>query len=142
MTTNDPLGDLRRLANPLGYGMQALFTALKKKRGYVPPKAEHLSPDQKLFLTPDEAKEYYDFDVREGFLLKLTGAQEEGVEPIKSIISPEKWEIFPDEDLFISPQGTHYTQQQHTELYEQQQVGESLEVSVPEYYVTPDILHD
>lgn len=88
---------------------------LARRTGIKPLKA-----GEQMFLSPQQATEL-GVDIDEGWLLKIIGAEGEA-EPTLSLITPEKWEII-GEGLYVSPEGKQFTEEELTELYEQQQVA-------------------
>lgn len=78
-----------------------------------------LKKGQAVFLTSDEAVGY-GYQIETGWLLKVTSGR-------FTIVTPDKWEIDPATNLYYSPQGEEFTQEQLNELYEQQQQQPALE---------------
>ena len=73
---------------------------------------------QTMFITAGEATGY-GYDIEEGWMLKLRGGVDGG-QPNLTVVSPDKWEMIPDTDLVISPEGKQYTRDELSILYERE----------------------
>ncbi len=85
---------------------------------------KRLKKGQTMFLTAGEAVGY-GYQLEQGWLLKVTPER-------LTVVTPDKWEIDPQTNIYFSPEGTEYTQEELTALYEQQQAAPPTPAAPPE----------
>ncbi|KKL87398.1 hypothetical protein LCGC14_1935120, partial [marine sediment metagenome] len=72
-----------------------------------------LKKGQTVFFTAGEAKQF-GFEIEQGWLFKVTPDSH-------TLVTPDKWEVDPTTNLFKSPEGREFTQEQLTAEFERQQ---------------------